>query len=316
MLNILEHKRQMEQLESAIGAGKIANAYLFHGQNGVGKMLVAKAFAAILACVSSTKPCGECIGCKKVENKTHPDVLFREPTGEKLLTISIDDIRSLNRDIQFHPMEMKNKVAIIRDAEMMTQAAQNSLLKLLEEPPANTHLILVTGSLGAILPTIRSRCQKIAFSSISEAAIVGKLMEMDIEEVQALKIARIAEGSLGVATKLSVDLIDGVVEKFLTIALGGSSADVLALAEEWSNAEEAPSLICDILISLYRDATKRLSSLDGYRPIYTNSLSISMDEGLSIIEKLIGVRELLMNSTVNKRLIFESLLFSLPSAKL
>lgn len=150
-------------LKSAIKNGRVAHAYIFAGPRNSGKLLLAKNFAKALNCIDPENlPCDACNSCMKIDKDIHPDVKSTAPGG-KGGDIVIDEIRKIGSEIILKPYESRYKVFIIKDAHLMNAAAANSFLKTLEEPPANSVLILITESPGGLVPTIASRCQIIRF---------------------------------------------------------------------------------------------------------------------------------------------------------
>jgi DNA polymerase-3 subunit delta' len=176
-------------LRAALDEGP-AHAYLFHGPPGVGKRAAAVAFA------------GELIGAPgRVHRGAHPDVYVLEPVGDQ---IRIDDIRALRRDLHMRPFEAERRVYLVYAAETMNEDAADALLKDLEEPPAYAVIVLVADDLGPLTETIRSRCQLVPFTRLSERAvreeIVARAPALDPGEAAAL--ARLAEGRLDRAARL------------------------------------------------------------------------------------------------------------------
>ncbi|MCD6055441.1 MAG: holB [Gammaproteobacteria bacterium] len=143
---------------------QIPHAFLFHGEAGLGKLLTAKQYAAILLCQTQTGelPCGHCQSCRLQRSDTHPDyqIISPEEAGH---AIKIDQIRSLIAFLQQTPQQAGFRVVIITPADALNHAAANSLLKLLEEPGENTVLFLVSDRLMSLPATLKSRCVKLPF---------------------------------------------------------------------------------------------------------------------------------------------------------
>lgn len=139
---------------------------IFEGDQGTGKAELALWFAKHQFCLNLQEemPCETCNNCLRITSKDHPDVVEIEPDGQ---SIKVDQIRALQSELTKSGFESAKKVVIIHQAEKMNMNSANSLLKFLEEPPANFMIILETQSLGKILPTIRSRCQIIHFQALS-----------------------------------------------------------------------------------------------------------------------------------------------------
>ena len=195
---IVGHEQIITQLQHAIQSNRIAGAYLFVGSAGVGKETVATHFAKSINCLESGEaPCGTCISCRKTDAGNHPDLQVVGPSGA---WIRIDQIRDLQKRIVYRPLEGVRKIAILRETERMNLEAANCLLKTLEEPPAESVLILLTTNLDALLPTIRSRCQIIKFNPLPPNELARYLIErFQLGEREALSVATLAGGAVGKA---------------------------------------------------------------------------------------------------------------------
>lgn len=145
---------------------KLPHGLLITGEAGLGKTLMATAFARLALCRSPADgiACGHCAGCAQFDAGTHPDYNRVEIEEEKS-SISVEQIRGLIGDLQLKSGHGGRKVALIGPAEAMSIAAANSLLKTLEEPPADTLLLLVTAAPGRLPATVRSRCQSVALAA-------------------------------------------------------------------------------------------------------------------------------------------------------
>lgn len=218
-------------IKRAFEQHRVPHAYLFHGDEGVGKEYMAIQLAKALLCSGSPAPgesCDQCSNCLRITKMTHPDVilLFPAPLSvkpeEEIMvyqslaenpyrraalwanpTISIERIRELKRKAAFKSFEGRGRVVIILDAHQMTPSAANSLLKILEEPPDKMSFILVTSSLSQMLDTIISRCQPVRFALLSQETIEKMLIEREkIEPEKAQIIGRIAFGNYQRACEL------------------------------------------------------------------------------------------------------------------
>src|SRR5256885_9413311 len=178
-----EQEEATRLLTAALAEGP-AHAYLFHGPTGVGKRRAATAFA------------GELIGDRgRVERRTHPDLYVLEPVGDQVL---IDEIRALRRDLHMRPFEASRRVYLVLDAHAMNEAAADALLKDLEEPPSYAVIVLIADDLGPIPETLRSRCQLIPFSRLSERAM-RELVDArapHLDDAGRATLARVAAGRL------------------------------------------------------------------------------------------------------------------------
>lgn len=163
--NIIGHEQNIEHLENAIENGQVSHAYIFNGEDGIGKMTTAKAFVKALLCESKNS-CGICQSCIQIDSGNHPDVIYvtHEKTG-----ITVDDIRDqVNQSVFVKPYSSDYKVYIIDEADKMNAAAQNALLKTIEEPPAYAVIILLSNNKESFLETIVSRCVVLNFGPLKE----------------------------------------------------------------------------------------------------------------------------------------------------
>ncbi|MDT2612725.1 DNA polymerase III subunit delta' [Enterococcus dongliensis] len=191
------------QLQNSFEHGRLAHAYLFEGDQGTGKAELALWFVKHLFCLAlqDGMPCEKCNNCLRIASKDHPDVVEIEPDGQ---SIKVDQIRALQGELAKSGFESAKKVVIIHQAEKMNVSSANSLLKFLEEPPANFMIILETQSLGKILPTIRSRCQIIHFQGLSTKRLQAQLEAEQIPAKTAELLANLTN-SYGKAVEISKD---------------------------------------------------------------------------------------------------------------
>lgn len=191
------------QLQNSFEHERMAHAYLFEGDQGTGKAELALWFVKHLFCLDlqAGMPCEKCNNCLRISNKEHPDVVEIEPDGQ---SIKVDQIRALQSELAKSGFESTKKVVIIHQAEKMNLNSANSLLKFLEEPPANFMIILETQALGKILPTIRSRCQIIHFQALSKERLQARLEADQLSTKTAHLLANLTN-SYGKAVEISKD---------------------------------------------------------------------------------------------------------------
>lgn len=151
-------------LKESVKKGNILHSYLFVGNEGIGKFHFAKEFAKMILCFYKNG-CNQCKSCKEFDTDNHPDFLVVEPEGN---TIKVEQIRQMISKIIEKPIISDKKVYIVNDSDKMTEEAQNTLLKTLEEPPENIIIILIAEKEEKILSTIKSRCTKITFQPIEQ----------------------------------------------------------------------------------------------------------------------------------------------------
>ena len=240
--DIIGQRPAVDLIKRAIDEKRFAHAYLFIGPDGVGKSLLARIFAESLNCErSGAAACGECVSCRKIEERNHPDVRWftnkikekrsdandgwirpnsLEP-DKKSPRISIDMIRFLQQAMSLKPYEGRTKVYVIDGADNMTEEAANCLLKSLEEPPKDTVIVLLASNMSRLMPTILSRCQKVMFYPLDEESVKMELMrKYGLDEKKALCVSRFSEGSIGKAIEtLEEDALakrDKVIDEFIS----------------------------------------------------------------------------------------------------
>jgi DNA polymerase-3 subunit delta' len=204
-----QHIRRL--LLQTIKSDKVAHAYFFSGQDGIGKKLHAIEFAMMLNCAGSNLiPCRQCNSCQKIMKNIHPDLKIVS-TEKKL--IKLDAIKDIQGFALTRPFEGKYKVIIIDDAHKMNLSASNALLKTLEEPSAGSIIILVSQNPKSLPPTIVSRCIKINFSDLEEEDLESVLLALNYEPQKIKNILPLSSGSLKQAlTYLEEDTYGYVTE--------------------------------------------------------------------------------------------------------
>jgi DNA polymerase-3 subunit delta' len=198
----------VSHLKAARLAGRLSHAYLFLGPGGVGKATTARALACALNCAqpgADGDACGTCPSCRRMHGGTHPDFLVITPEESKT-QIKIEQIRELRRLTEYPPLGGGWRVVLIKPAEALTavsDAAANALLKTLEEPPPQHLLVLTARGEADLLPTIVSRCHKLAFAPLPSALIIQELENRrSLPRSQAALVAALSGGSLGRALAL------------------------------------------------------------------------------------------------------------------
>jgi len=192
--DIAGNSRVKRILRRALQRHRLPNSLLFSGPAGVGKTATAVTVAKALNCkAGKDDACEECESCKAIEAGRFPDVLGIAPEKE---VIKIEQMRFIKQMAYLKPFSGTKRVFIVEQAEKMNEESANSLLKVLEEPPSFTHVILVTSNPFLILPTIRSRCQVLGFSNIGREEIERILAEQGYPEEQAKALSIIVGGNL------------------------------------------------------------------------------------------------------------------------
>lgn len=309
--DIIGHERQKRFLNSLIESGNIPHAFLFCGQEGIGKRRTAMGFAGRLFCQAGTG-CGKCRPCMKLDRRVHPDLVLIQNEG----SIGIDDSRMITKEVSERPFEQDKRIIVIDNAETMTTEAANALLKTLEEPPLYNHFFIITSSEREIPLTIRSRCTRVAFSPLSRGQLELYFSDRaHIDPDRARLLASISFGSIGNGLfwldegnfSLRVRMAEALSGRMKGFVLTSS------LAEKASTTDRSSSMYLTFLLSFFRDLFVR--KVTGEMSFITNTdLGEILDEThgdlVWIEDSLKRIQETVrvMRYNVNRWLMFENLL--------
>lgn len=267
---LVGHEQIKEHLQAAIRDKKPFHAYIFQGDVGVGKEAVATAFAAGLQCQGEgEKPCKSCVSCHQAESGNQPDIIW---VNREKASLGIDEIREkLCNTMDIKPFSSPYKIYIVPEAEKMTEAAQNALLKTIEEPPEYGVVILMTSNISELLPTIQSRCLTLEFRPLSTATVEEFLRtQCQVPDYLAKASAAFAQGNIGKAVRYarSEDFIERK-DKILSLLHNVRQMDLsemLALIKDLGTRKDETRDYIDLMSLWYRDvllfkATKNLNVL-------------------------------------------------------
>lgn len=238
------HRPLVEGLLRAARAGRLAHALCFHGPEGVGKFLAARVLAAGLLCERGPAwPCGACGACKRLAADSHADLLSIDPVAEELELIPVDRIRagaeegapSVGDFLALRAREGGWRVVILREAQRLNDAAQNALLKMLEEPGERALFVLETSRLDQLLATTLSRCVRVAFGPLEAADARAVLAAAGLSGAEAETHARWGHGSPGRALRLARQNARG--QRAVLAALSRGERTVAAAAAELAALE-------------------------------------------------------------------------------
>jgi len=210
--HIAGHRHLLERLAQAVVRGTLPPSVIFSGPEGLGKRTAALALAQALNCERPVKwpdetgqdGCGECGTCRRIARGVHSDLLVLTPGDSG--TIKVDQIREAIDRSAYRPFEGRRRVVIVDEADALMGEAQNALLKTLEEPPSGSIFVLVTARPDLLLPTVRSRCQRLRFGPLSPSEIASVLVrDHGVSQGDAHAAAVAADGSVGRALERDVD---------------------------------------------------------------------------------------------------------------
>ena len=321
--NIIGHEEIIGHLKNAIESGKISHSYIFTGEPGSGKKLLAGTFASTLQCeAGGTEPCQKCDSCKKAMGKNHPDIIM--VSHEKPGTITIDEIRDqVINDIDIRPYYSPYKIYIIADADLMTPQAQNALLKTIEEPPEYAVIMLLTENAEALLPTIRSRCVMMKLRNIKDQLVKKYLMEqMEIPDYKADVCVAFAQGNMGKAIMLATsEYFNEIKEEVVHLLRNIDEMNVSELMDAVKKCMTYKMEINDYLDMIaiwYRDVLIYKATKNVDRVVFSDQLryikaraSKSSYEGIENILDAIEKAKARLKANVNFELTMELLLLTI-----
>jgi len=313
------------QLEQARRAERMPHALLIHGVVGLGKYEFARWLAYSMLCESSKareltqlQPCTQCASCKLFVAGSHPDFVLIRPEEDKT-QISVEQIRVASERLFMTSGRQGYRIAIVEPAHQLTTAAANALLKTLEEPGARTLIMLVTSQRGAMLPTIRSRCQQMGMSVPSVTTAQNWLQQQIGKTVPADLLAFANHAPLRVLSYLQGSFES--MQRSMTPALSSlSTADVTQVAHDWAD-EHLPERLDWLDHWLSRRIRHEIAGNDD--PVTSNVSRTSLHGGSQVLnisalfQALDRVRELkarLRRTALQKELAIESVLLVLQRA--
>ncbi|WP_335872078.1 DNA polymerase III subunit delta' [Bacillus sp. 2205SS5-2] len=311
----------LQLISNSIMRNRVAHAYIFEGERGTGKVEMSILFAKSLFCETAQNgvPCLQCLNCKRIENRNHPDVHIIEPDG---LSIKKDQIRSLQEEFSKTGVESRKKFYAIIHADKMTVNAANSLLKFLEEPQSETTAVLITEQIHRILPTILSRCQALSFKPLPNKVVKEKLLENGVSNEMAMLVSNLTN-NFDEALQLSNDewfaQARKIVLKLYDVLRKSAFQGMVQLQEDFFQHFKEKSQVdraLDLLLLIYKDLLylginyEELAFPDQKEAWQSQALQIStkrISEQMTIV--LDAKRKL--NANMNTQLLMEELVLKL-----
>jgi DNA polymerase-3 subunit delta' len=279
------------------------------------------ATAMVLNCLKpvGTSACGVCRSCKKVISGNHPDVIIVKPSGT---FIKIDQVRSLRKTLRFAPLEGGRRVIIINDAHAMNLEASNAMLKILEEPPNDTYIIITASRTTDLLPTIVSRCQQIPFRPVAVADIAAALgTRSGLDADAATAVAVLAKGSLGRALSADaekwMDWRNDLLERVELVSSESTHA-LFVFADRLARDKDRLQDALDVIIIWFRDILicrfhpEKILNRDCMEEIQRKSEQLSVDDILEIIMAVFAAQRAIVKNA-NRRLSLEVMMMRISS---
>lgn len=316
---IIGHSAVIDRLEAVASAKTIPQTLLFSGISGIGKKLVAKRFLSSLLCMEKNSPCAACPSCMQIEHGTHPDFIELEPNETGKIPIGNQDkketgsVRWLIDRLSRKPIG-KGYAVIIDSIEKINREGQNALLKTIEEPPAGSHIILVSSNKSMLLQTILSRSTEIPFGSLSAAEISDILINSGVEKSVSLTASKYSGGSAETAIILSDP------EKFAAVT------DLAMRISDYLNNErifdaELESLkkkipfesVLEILINIFR--VKLVNSIKGTDSSEPDGIRVTDPEKLRKTIKIILALKKGFANNLNFKAAFKGMVYSISNMR-
>lgn len=305
---------------------RLHTCLIFEGPAGVGKASTARWLALLLNCEADEplRPCGACWSCRQIPRGQHPDIVEIGLDPERTApVISVEQARGVLSQLAMHPYSARRRLVILDPADAMGQEAANALLKTLEEPPSATGFILITSAVSRLLPTVRSRSQRVRFAPVPVAQLVPWLEARGVSDAPAL--ARLADGCPGRA----LSLLEGEVSAWreardqLLGALASPLSEQLQYADALTKGERSEAMprvdrTLDALARLVVDTLRLRSAGPGAPLANQDRLPVleawadALDErALARVSESMASMRRDLEGFVNARLLLEALLTSL-----
>jgi DNA polymerase-3 subunit delta' len=297
---ITGHEGICARLLGEIRAGRVAPAYLFTGPRGVGKAAVARCFAAAALCTSGAPPCGTCASCTRAQRNINEDLLLVS-LPEDRREIPLEEVRDAIFALHHTPVRGFRRVLVVDDAHALGAAAQNTLLKTLEEPPGRAMIVLITAQQVRLLPTVRSRCRRVRFAPLPLEAVRDHLVRVHgLDAAEASRLAALSGGSIGEAEQWMANRDDlAAIERALD---SGSPERVISLLR--GGGDEGRPRMRDRAAMIVRVLSVRLAE--------RREQLLADEEGTAILEAVAEAPALLA-ANVNPQTVIANLVLRLPS---
>ena len=291
--SLIGNERNKQILQRFLRNDKLGITLIFAGPDGVGKQQFALTLAKAANCQNNASQnnnndsCDQCPNCRRIEAGEFGDVVTLKPDGAY---IKIAQTRALISDVQVRPREGKQRFFIIEEADRLREEAANSLLKTLEEPPSSSTIILLTSRPNTLLPTVRSRAQKINFAPLKLAEMQAYLEKnFERSSIDNQLLAHLSEGRIGQVS--TIDLAEyrrerrELIELLELLMSGNNRVRLIKAAEHYGKQErETYEKMLDLMLLLLRDIFRlaALGTPDGI-------INIDAEERLLTLAEKVGL---------------------------
>lgn len=314
-----------DRLGQAVLAGRLHHAYLLVGADGVGKRMLARGVAQVLLCAEPREgwACGACLPCIQVARGSHPDLHWLEPTPGtgRPASLGIDQVRRMIQEAAWRPYQGRWKVLVLAEADRLTPEAQNSLLKLLEEPPGAAVIFLTTSRSDRLLPTVRSRCHTVSLRTLSDQEVRSVLEARRPELVhEAARMAAAAQGRPGVALGLDPERMreqQGAAREWVLSMLTAAPWQKVTLAGELAERDDLPEVLewailrVRDLIAVQSQAATPLAHGHEREALEADAARFSRERLISLWRALREARQL-VSGPAQRRLVLDHLALAVP----
>jgi len=333
MWQIRGQQHLVRALETVIRLERLSHAYMLVGHPHVGKSTLALDLARAVNCLDpQERPCGQCQQCLRISASQHADVrvigLRQQEESPSRKEIGIDTVREVQHQASLKPYEGRYRVFIFDGAEHLSEEAANALLKTLEEPPPQVLMILLTSLEESLLPTIRSRCQRLELRSLPKEEVIWELVHShNVPQQEAEELARLSRGCLGWALSTLSD--PGLLETRRQRLERISSLMAATLEERFAYASELASLhfrdrdevreTLYLWLGWWRDllllgqgATEFVHNIDWLEALEKHAGVLTESQKLQVIASIQDTLDAL-DQNANPRLALEVLMLSVPT---
>jgi len=324
---VVGQKLVIDRLVTSFKNNRIGHAYMFDGEHGTGKEETALFFAKLLLCRNpeNNVPCETCSSCRRITSHNHPNVTILRPDGQSIKKEQMDELIT---EMTKKGYETGRKIYIISRADRMNNSSANTLLKYLEEPDGDVTAILLTDSYQSMLPTIRSRCQRISFLPPSREMMVSVLVEKGITASMAATVTTVT-ADIDEAFQLAEDEAFAQMRKTVLKLVEASDRNVhealMFIQAEWSRHikdKDETDRGLDLLLYAYRDV---VASKAGLKSIPTYPDQKEFLDGLArkmtynrlsaMMESILQAKRHL-HSNMNRTLLMEQLVLNMQEGLL
>lgn len=294
---IVGQDKLLHKLFHSLETGKLGHAYIFNGEEGIGKKTISTEFAAMILCrgPKDGRPCGQCSSCIKIKSNSHPDLYVESPEKREYTVEQLSDIQ---KEMRIKPNESDRKVFIFTEGDKLTVNFQNKFLKILEEPPETVVIIILVNNIKTLLETTVSRCQVIKVNPVSQGQSLEHINQRygDLENLKF--ILAFADGNIGRAIKIiedesflrmrseTVEVIKDIVSK--------DTLKIMSNSVFFEENRDQVMEILDIMILWFRDILIQTKT-DGIEYVINSDHyeTIKEQAGLLDCEKIYGIIDIL-----------------------